>query len=346
MTALLIVVSDVQTILERFSGEKSLNTLRNKLGLLLVTVSRDQKIRDLFGKWRDFLKKTFESPETINVDSLDRELSEILDTGKDILKSPKIKEDFATVLKESKGLVERLMEDEALKTVGQDIDHLRKQIFLNNDGKMDLMTLKATIPTLKNVLIPTLTSTLRNIPIPSITIDNEKMFLQLSNLSLAANDLIPEKIRIHFTNDILFDFSTDGKDLFISRLTVLMRDFNATLKDINFKYDRRKTPQISDLGVVNVEISGIHIDVRWRMEMNASRLCFYVDYAKCIIDSLKTEVKQANHKLLDKMYVSMFGGSIKKNLETTIEDTLREKLLQFSIDTSVPLSEQLGLPQA
>jgi hypothetical protein len=346
MTALIVVVSDVQTVLERFSGDKSLNTLRNKLGLLLVTVSRDQKIRDLFGKWRDFLKKTFESPEKINVETLDRELSEILDTGKDILKSPKIKEDFGVVLKESKGLVERLMEDEAFKTVGQDLDHLRKEIFLNQDGKLDLNTLKATIPTLKNVLIPTLTTTLRNIPIPTITIDNEKMFLQLSNLSLAANDLIPEKIRIHFTNDILFDFSTDGKDLFISRLTVLMRDFNATLKDVNFKYDRRKTPQLSDIGVVNVEITGIHIDVTWRMEMNGSRLCFYVDHAKCVIDNLKTEVKEANHKLLDKMYVSMFGGGMKRNLETTIEDTLREKLLQFSIDTTVPLTEQLGLPQA
>jgi len=238
------------------------------------------------------------------------------------------------------------LEDEAFKTVGGDIEHLRKEIFLNQDGKLDLATLKATLPTLKNVLIPTLTTTLRNIPIPTITVDDEKMFLQLSNLSLAANDLIPEKIRIHFTNDILFDFSTDGRDLFVSRLTVLMRDFNASLKDINFKYDRKKTPQISDFGVVDVDITGIHVDVRWRMEMNGSRLCFYVDYAKCLIDSLKTEVKQANHKLIDKMYVSMFGGGIKRSLETTIEDTLREKLLQFSIDTSKPLSEQFGLPQA
>jgi hypothetical protein len=346
LTALLVVVSDVQTILERFSGDKSLNTLRNKLGLLMVTISRDQQIKNFFEKWKDLLKKTIESPEKQNVESLDQELNSILDTGKELLKRPKLQEDFGTVLKESKGLIERLMEDNAFQTMGKDFDLMRKELLLNNDGKLDLMSLKNTLPTLKNVLIPTLTTTLRNIPVPTITVDNEKMFLQLSNLSLAAKDLIPEKIRIHFTNDILFDFSTEGKDLFVSRLTVLMRDFNASLKDINFKYERRKTPQMSDLGVADLEINGIQIDIRWRMEMNGSRLCFYVDYAKCVIEDLQTEVKEATHKLLDKIYVSLFKGTMKRNLESTIEETLREKLLQFSIDTSVPLAEQLGLPQA
>jgi hypothetical protein len=345
-TALIVVISDVQTILERFSGDKSLNILRNKLGALLITISQDSKIRELFGKWRDLLKKTIESPEKQDVNSMDSELTSILDTGRDLLKRPKIQEDFGILLKELRGLFERLQEDESFKIVGNDLDQLRKELLLNNDGKLDLMSLKSTLPTLKNVLIPTITSTLRNIPVPSITVDNEKMFLQLSNLSLAAKDLIPEKIRIHFTNDILFDFSTEGKDLFISRLTVLMREFNATLKDINFKYDRKKTPQISDLGVADVEIQGIHIDIRWRMEMNASRLCFYVDYAKCLIDSIKTDIKEANHKLLDNMYLGLFSGSMKRNIETTIEDTLREKMLQFSIDTNAPLSEQIGfLPQ-
>jgi hypothetical protein len=345
-TALLIVICDVQTLLERFSGNKPLNTLRNKLGALLITLSHDQKFRDFFGKWRDFLKNTIESPEKQDIGVLDRELSDLYEKGKDLLKRPKLQEDFGIVLKETKDLIGRLVEDNSFQTVGKDISLMREELLLNQEGKLDLMTLKNTLPTLKNVLIPTLTTTLRNIPIPTITVDNEKLFLQLSNLSLAAKDLIPEKIRIHFTNDILFDFSTDGKDLFISKLTLLMRDFSATLNDINFKYERRKTPQMSDFGIVDVEIQGIHIDLRWRMEMNGSRLCFYVDYCKCLIDSLKTNVKEANHKMLDNIFLKLFSGTMKRNLETTIEDTLREKLLQFSIDTTTPLSQQIGLSQA
>lgn len=344
-TALLVVVSDVQTVLERFSGDKSLNTLRNKLGSLMVTISRDPKIKQLFGKWRDFIKKTFEKPESQDLETMDKELTSILDTGRDLLKRETIKEDIAGVLKESKDLLERLVGDTAFKTFGSDLQVLRKELFLNNDGKLDLMTLKHTLPTLKNVLIPTLTTALRNIPIPTITVDNEKMFLQLSNLSLAARDLIPEKIRINFTNDILFDFSDDRKDVFVSRLTVLMRDFNACLRDMNFKYDRKKMPQISDFGVADVEIQGIHIDIRWKMDMIGSKLSFYVDYVKCLVDSLRTDVKEANHKMLDNIYVTLFSGGMKRNLETTIEDTLKEKVLQFNIDPSAPLSEQFGWSQ-
>lgn len=347
-TALMVVISDVQTLLERFSGNKSLNTLRSRLYDTLISISQDNKVRQLIGKWRDFVKKTFESPESkdFDLDALDKELMSLLDAGRDILKREKIQENIGAILKESKGLFERITEDSSLKKVGKDFEHIRKGLMTNEKGQLDMMTLKNSLPTLKNVLIPTLTTALRNIPIPPITVDNEKYFLQLSNLSLSAQDLIPEKIRIHFTNDIVFDFSTDGNDRFISKLTVLMRDFNASLHDINFKYDRKKMPQISDFGVADVDISGIDIDIRWRMEMNDSTLCFYIDHVKCLIDTLRTNIKEANHKMLDNIYLTLFSGGMKTNLEETIEETLREKLLEFSIDTQTPLSEQIPIPQA
>jgi hypothetical protein len=342
MTALLVVVSDVQALLERFSGNKSLTPLRNRIGALLVTFSRDQQIRELFGKWRDFLKKTFENPE--NVESLDQELNHIIDTGKDLFKRGKLQEDLAFILKETRCLIERLRDEAAFKTVGDDLDQLRKELLLNDDGKLDLMTLKQTLPTLKNVLIPTLTTTLKSIPIPTIIVDNEKYFLQLSNLSLDARDFVPEKIRIHFTNDILFDFSPEGKDTFVSKLTVFTRDFQALLRDLNFKYERKKVPKISDFGVADVEIVGVDIDMKWRMDMVGSTVTFSVDYVKCEINNVHTDVKEAHHKLLDNIYVRLFNSGLRKSIISSIENTLREKLLQFSIDTTKPLSEQISLP--
>jgi len=344
VTALLVVVSDVQVLLERFSGNKSLNSLRMRLAALLVTLSRDQQIQDFFGRWRDFLKKTIQNPEAQNIEILDQDLSYLLDTGKDLFKRGKLQEDSLFVVKELRDLIERLREETSFQTVGKDLDLLRKELLLNDQGKIDLMTLKQTLPTLKNVLIPTLTTTLKNIPIPTITIDNEKYFLQLSNLSLDARDFIPEKIRIHFTNDILFDFSTEGKDMFVSKLTVLTRDFQALLRDLNFKYERKKMPQISDFGIADVEIVGVDIDMRWRMDMMGSTLCFYVDHVKCEINNVHTDVKEAHHKLLDNIYVRLFSGGLKRSVEQSIEATLREKLFQFTVDTTAPLSEQIPFP--
>lgn len=344
LTALLVVVGDVQALLERFSGNKPLNALRARLGVLLVTLSRDQQIREFFGKWRDFLLNTIQKPEEQNAETLDNEFKNLMESGKEILKRKQLQEDIGFVLKETKDLIERLRDETAFKTVGQDLDQMRKELLLNDEGKLDLMTLRNAIPTLKNVLIPTLTATLKTIPIPTITVDNEKYFLQLSNLSLDARDFVPEKIRIHFTNDILFDFMNEGKDMFISRLTVLTRDFQALLRDLNFKYERKKMPKISDFGVADVEIVGVDIDIRWKMDMIGSNLWFYVDYIKCEINNVHTDVKEAHHKLLDNIYVRMFNSGLRKSVEQSIESTLREKLFQFSIDTTAPLSEQIALP--
>jgi len=266
----------------------------------------------------------------------------LIDTGKDLFKREKLQEDILFILKEIRNLIDRLREETAFKTVGDDLDHLRKELLLNDEGKLDLMTLKQTLPTLKNVLIPTLTTALKTVPIPTITVDNEKYFLQLSNLSLDARDFVPEKIRIHFTNDILFDFSSEGKDKFISKLTVLTRDFQALLRDLNFKYERKKVPKISDFGVADVEIVGVDIDIKWRMDMVGSTVTFYIDDIKCEINNVHTDVKEAHHKLLDNIYVRMFNSGLRKSVATSIENSLREKLLQFSIDTTKPLAEQIS----
>jgi len=103
-------------------------------------------------------------------------------------------------------------------------------------------------------------------------------------------------------------------------------------------------PKISDFGIANIEIVGVDIDMRWKMDMIGSTLCFYVDYVKCEINNVHTDVIEAHHKLLDNLYVRLFNSGLKKEVEQSIESTLREKLFQFSIDTTTPLSEQIPLP--
>jgi len=260
-----------------------------------------------------------------------------------LFKKEKIQKDVAFIFKELKELVERIQKDESLLKVGEDVERLKKEVLLNANGQMDLQTLRNALPALKNVLIPTLTCAFSSIPLPPVILNNEKFDLNLSNLSLAASDLVPEKIRIHFTNDILFDFTPEARDLFVSSLYVKMQDFNAFLRDMNFRYDRKKMPQITDVGIADVEIIGTSVEIRWRMDMIGQKLCFYVDAVRCIMKELKTNVKESRHTVLNKLAMTLFNYSIKRTIEETVENILREKLVEFTIDTSLPLSEQLNL---
>jgi len=231
----------------------------------------------------------------------------------------------------------------SLKKIGEDVERIRKEVLLNSKGEVDLTTLRNAVPALKNVLIPALTTAFAAIPVPPIFITNEKYDINLTNISLSARDLIPEKIRIHFTNDILFDFSPESNDLFISSLYVGIKDFSSFLRDVNFKYDRKKTPQISDVGIADVEIVGTNIEIRWRMDFVGQRLLFYVDDVRCIMKELNTTVKESRHMVINKIAASFFNSYLKRQIELTVEGILRQKLLQFTIDTSAPLADQLPL---
>lgn len=255
----------------------------------------------------------------------------------------KFKKDAAFIFKEIKELIERIQKDDSLRKMGEDVERIRKEVLLNSSGKMDLQTLKNAVPALKNVLIPTLTSAFSNIPIPPVNLNNEKYDLTLTNLSVVASDLVPEKIRIHFTNDILFDFSQEANDLFLSSLYVRLQDFSAFLRDINFKYDRKKMPAITDVGIADVEIIGTSIEIRWRMNMIGSKLTFYVDGARCVMKDFKTTIRESRHSVINKIAMTLFNQSIKKSIEETVENMIREKLVEFTIDTSLPLTDQIPI---
>jgi len=255
----------------------------------------------------------------------------------------KLREDIGFVIKEMKGLVERIQKDDSLKKVGEDVERLRREVLLNPSGKMDLTTLRNAIPALKNVLIPSLTTAFCNIPLPPLSVSNEKFDICLTNLNLCASDLIPEKIRIHFTNDIVFDFSHTAEDLFISSLYVKMQDFNVALRDVNFKYDKKKMPQITDVGIADIDIIGTSIEMKWRMDMIGQRLCFFIDDVRCFTKEFRTSVKESRHMVINKLAMTLFNSYYRRIIEENVEMMLREKMSEFCIDTSLPLSEQLPL---
>jgi len=320
-----------------------LTPLTTRIAGLLYMIPNDQDFIDYFAELKTLITSTISSPETQNPSEIDGHLRKLKEKASNLFKKEKIQQDAGFIFKEVSELILRIQQDDSLKKLGEDVDRMTSEVLLNSSGRFDLQTLRNAVPALKNVLIPTLTSAFSNIPIPPVALSNEKYDLNLTNLSLAAQDLVPEKIRIHFTNDILFDFSPASRDLFISSLYVKLQDFNCFLKDMNFRYDKKKIPAITDVGIADVEVTGVSIEIRWRMDMIGQKLCFYVDDTRCIMKELKTTIKESRHSVINKLAASMFNGTIKRNIEETVEKMIREKLIQFTIDTSLPLAEQLPL---
>jgi hypothetical protein len=199
------------------------------------------------------------------------------------------------------------------------------------------------LPALKNVLIPTLTAAIKTIPVTPVRSEDEKYFIEISNLSVAAQDLVPENLSLHFANDLYFDFSGSNADRFDSALSVSINEFKATLKDMRFKYERKKMPKMTDEGVADIEVVGMTLKFRWLMEKEHEKLTFTCDKVRCQIRELNTNIKEAQHKILDKIALRLFNTQIRRSIEQSIETALKEKLSKFSIDTSsgIPVKDQL-----
>jgi len=124
-----------------------------------------------------------------------------------------------------------------------------------------------------------------------------------------------------------------------------MNDFHATLRDLHFKYERKKMPKMTDQGVADIEIQGMTLRFRWLMEKNNEKLTFNCDKVRCQINTLNTTVKEAQHKMLDKIALRLFNTQIKRGIETSTEKAMKERLGKFEIDTSsgIPIKEQLKM---
>jgi hypothetical protein len=336
---------DIQTVIEKFSGDVSLTPLRERMNVIIRSIQTDSQVQNFFTEWRNILQETVTTPEQKDPAELDAKFQALSRQGKELLQKPEYRDNYNFCLTELRSLLGRMKEDTHLQRLGSDFEGLRREIMLNDKGQLDFGQVRQSLPALKNVLIPTLTSALKTIPVPPIQSDDEKYNLQVTNLSLSAQDLVPENLRLHFANDLYFDFSGSGNDKFDSALSLSLNDFHANLRDLKFKYERKKMPKMTDEGVADIEIAGMTLKFRWLMEKDNEKLTFTCDKVRCQIRELNTNVKEAQHKILDKIALRLFNTQIKRGIEQSTEKAMKEKLQKFSIDTSssVPLKEQIKM---
>jgi hypothetical protein len=328
-----LLTDDVQELLEKFTGGKTLTPLRNRLGKVWEAIRKDQEISDFFGEFREMITGTLEEPEKQDTHKLDSEMNKFYERARFIFQKKNFRDDWLFIISELRSLIKRFREDAHIKHIGTDIAGLRKEIFMNKRGEVDLQVLRESLPALRNVLVPTLTSSINKIPIPPIRSDTDKYLFEATNVNFAATDLLPETLLIKLNNLVRFDFSGVGMDRLDSVLIVSLKDFHSHLEDIHFHYERKTMPTITDSGVVDIDVTGTSVKLRWRIEYSEGRLQFLLEDVHCRMTELNINVKQANHSFLDKMVLKYFNTTIKNRMVHSMEETLREKLQRISIDT-------------
>jgi hypothetical protein len=329
-----LLFDDIQELVEKFTGGKSLSPLRKRVGKVWESIRNDREISQFFGNFREVITATLQEPEKQDTYKLDQQMNSFYERARFILSKKNLREDWIYILSEFRHVLKRFREDTHVRSISSDVKGLRKELILNKQGEVDLQVLKESLPLLRNVLVPTLTTSINQIPIPSIKSDTDKYFFEASNVNFAVTDLLPETLKIKLNNLVWFDFSGVGMDRLDSVLAVSLRDFQAHLQNVNFHYERKTMPAITDSGIVDVNISDTSIKLRWKIEYTDGKLEFVLDKVRCRMEELDITVKKAGHSFLDKLVVRFFCNNIKNRIVQSIEETLREKLGKITINTT------------
>lgn len=347
-SAIVALGDDIQELLEKCSGDVPLTPLRERISQVIQNIQNHEDVRSFFVRVRELFRQTVTKPEEQHPDKMDEEIRSLSKEAEILLKKPEYRNDMNIILNETKGFLGRVKEDEHLKRLGSDVQSLRREIMLNDKGQIDFGSIRTSLPALKNVLVPALTQALKTIPVSPIHSDDEKYVLDVSNIALSADELLPENANIHFANDLFFDFSGHANDRFDSTLSLALNDFTTTLRDLNFHYERKKIPRMSDAGVLDIAAKGTSIRLKWTMEKIGDRISFNIAKVKCTMRELNTTVKEAQHKFLDRFALKMFNTQIKRSIEASMEKALRERLEKFSLNTTtseISSSMKSALPQ-
>jgi hypothetical protein len=334
-----LLFDDLQELVEKFSGGKSLSPLRTRLGKVWASIRNDQEIGDFFNDFREVIARTLEEPEKQDTYKLDQLMNSFYDRARIILEKKNYREDWLFILSEFRHVVKRLREDPHVRNIASDVQGLRNELIMNKQGEPDLRVLRESLPALRKVLVPTLTASIKTIPIPAIITDTDKYLFEACNVNFAATDLLPETLKIKLNNLVRFDLSGVGMDQLDSILLVSLKDFHANLQDVNFHYERKSIPSFADTGIVDVMVSGISMKISWRIEFSDGKLDFILENVRCRMAELHITVKKAYHSFLDKLVLRFFNNNIKNRIVQSMEETLREKLQRISIDTTKAYSQ-------
>jgi len=168
---------------------------------------------------------------------------------------------------------------------------------------------------------------LQHVPVTRIEGFSDKYDYILDNITISGTDILPEHVRLYMESDVDIKMQEVGRDVLYARLYLEIAKMRPHIKDINFAFRRKVTPQMEDVGVADIMFGGDGMTLRneWVVHTRPNKpMKFYLRNAECKIDQLTIRVKQAdNHPILDRLAAKLFSGNFRHQLEDTITDELK-----------------------
>lgn len=182
---------------------------------------------------------------------------------------------------------------------------------------------------------------LRYIPIPNIEGSNAEYDWRFENIIFSGENVIPDHVVMStytsFNRPAIdrraVPVEAQGSD-WDFRVHVHADRIHADLKDVRFFY-RKKTGliKLKDEGLVDIQVSGIDglvLDLFLSPDRDDPRHTFHPDVVNVDIEKMRLDIHESKHDLMYKILGPIIKSKLRKSIESTLRDTLREAA--FNLD--------------
>jgi len=316
----------LQTLLERFAGGYSMDPLLKHSNKFFVELRNDEPARQWFRDFRDHTKYTFNYPESLNDESKNMEMVGLIDRGRMIFNQDRYRHRTDKIYMHGKGLLNGIKGDEITSALGESMRRLANDLVLDMHGKPSLWALYESLGQLKIMLLPVLSKQLELVRLPRIEGSSRKYDFAFDNLLFTGYDILPDFLQLSMDSKTTMDFQHLINQYAKANLKLKIMNIRVQLRDMEFFFRKKTFPRITDEGILDVNMlgAGCSMEVEWSVKSYGpdAPMRLKCKLAKCYIDNLDINIKQADHRFLDRLVLKLFRKRALRMMERSIADKL------------------------
>jgi len=227
-----------------------------------------------------------------------------------------------------------LANDPQLVQFQRDIRQLITDLTFDKEGNFSLNT--SAIQQLRIILVSTIVERM-NIAIPPIQSRDEKMDFDVSNIFLEVKDIIPDQVKFSYKGHMDVDTS-DLKKFTVdegNQIKIAVGNVKFAMHKLHVWWHRKSFPKSEDSGKMDIDMPGDGLDLRIYLKVKVKDPnLFTVDRVEASIDKLKLHVSDTKHDFLNNAFLKLASGTIRKKIETAIQDKITAVLERLNTEVS------------
>jgi len=324
------ILDEAWEILHDFTGRHS-NTvpkLRKEVRSTLERLRSDDELTVWGQEFRRFLTDLMANPESSQRRT--EETKQIINRGQSLI--DKYREDLDRIYYHARSVFETIQDDPSIQQFQNQLSQLVKDLSQNSSGQPDLFVMEKSMTVIKNLLVERFRKTLVDVPIRRVVINSSAMDLELTNLTLEGNGLVPDNLNVELTSLSNIQLTKDTDSIQHVKIRLSADHINPRLRGLRFDLNKKSFPSLKDNGIADLSLEGrglcTDIVVEFKFvsnEISKARLTT----CSATIDRVSLTIEEQKHTIIGPLFTPVIQTNIRRRLETGVQQFLDTKINQI-----------------